>query len=212
MSLVLHDNPHSSNAQKVRFLLAELGQTAELRNVPFAQPRPAWHLAVNPTGGIPAIVHDGFVLAESNTVLRYLATRSGDTQIYPSELSDRATVNWLLDAIATFLRPALLPIEEAVYGLRAGRGLGAEAPAADGGSAAFAHALPRLRVFEGLLDTSSPWACCGRFTIADVAATPVLHRLRRSGLALTAIPRLSAWAEACCERPAWAEIAASAGV
>ena len=160
MPLVLHDNPRSSNAQKVRFLLAELGQTAELREVPFAQPRPDWHLAVNPLGGIPAIIHDDFELAESNTILRYLATRSGDTQIYPSDLPDRATVNWLLDAIATYLRPALLPIEEAAYGLRAGGGLGAEAPAPDGGArrvrrgAAEARALPgpaRRRLAVGLL-------------------------------------------------------------
>ena len=212
MPLVLHDNPRSSNAQKVRFLLAELGQTAELREVPFAQPRPDWHLAVNPLGGIPAIIHDDFELAESNTILRYLATRSGDTQIYPSDLPDRATVNWLLDAIATYLRPALLPIEEAAYGLRAGGGLGAEAPAPDGGHAAFAAALPKLERFQGLLDDASPWACCGRFTIADIAATPVLHRLRRTGIPLTAIPRLATWAEACCERPAWAGVAATAGV
>jgi glutathione S-transferase len=212
MPLVLHDNAHSSNAQKVRFLLAELGQTAELRDVPFAHPRPDWHLAVNPLGGIPAIVHDDFRLAESNTVLRYLATRSGDTQIYPSDLPDRATVNWLLDAIATFLRPALFPIEEMAFGLRVGRGLGAEAPDPDGAVAAFATGLPKLERFEGLLDRSSPWACCGRFTIADVAATPVLHRLRRSGQPLTGIPRLAGWAAACCERPAWAGVAATAGV
>jgi glutathione S-transferase len=212
MPLVLHDNPRSSNAQKVRFLLAELGQTAELREVPFAQPRPDWHLAVNPLGGIPAIIHDDFRLAESNTILRYLATRSGNTQIYPSDLPDRATVNWLLDAIATYLRPALLPIEEAAYGLRAGGGLGAEAPAPDGGHAAFAAALPKLERFQGLLDDTSPWACCGRFTIADIAATPVLHRLRRTGIPLTAISRLATWAEACCERPAWAGVAATAGV
>lgn len=213
MPLVLHDNALSSNAQKVRFLLAELGQTAELREVPFPHPRPDWHLAVNPLGGIPAIVaEDGFKLAESNTVLRFLATRSGDTQIYPADLPDRATVNWLLDAIATFLRPALLPIEEAAFGLRLGRGLGAEPPAPDGGSAAFAAALPKLERFQGLLDGESPWACCGRFTIADVAATPVLHRLRRTGLPLTAVPRLAAWAEACCSRPAWEGVAATAGV
>jgi glutathione S-transferase len=212
MTYVLHDNALSSNAQKVRFLLAELGQTAELREVPFAYPRPDWHLAVNPLGGIPALIHDGFELAESNTVLRYLATRSGDTQIYPSDLPDRATVNWLLDAIATFLRPALFPIEQAAFGLRAGRGLGAEPPDADGGSGAFAAALPKLVQFQGLLDDASPWACCGRFTIADVAAAPVLHRLRRTGLALTEIPRLAAWGEACCERPAWLGVAATAGV
>jgi glutathione S-transferase len=212
MPLVLHDNPLSSNAQKVRFLLAELGLTAESREVPFAYPRPDWHLAVNPIGGIPAIIHDGFELAESNTILRYLATRSGDTQIYPSDLPDRATVNWLLDAIATYLRPALLPIEEAAFGLRAGRGVGAELPDPDGAGAAFARALPKLERFEGLLDRSSPWACCGRFTIADVAATPVLHRLRQSGQALTGVPRLATWAAACCERAAWAGVAATAGV
>ena len=149
MTLVLHDNPLSSNAQKVRFLLAELGQTAELREVPFAYPRPDWHLAVNPLGGIPAIVHDGFELAESNTVLRYLATRSGDTQIYPSDLPDRATVNWLLDAIATFLRPALFPIEQAAFGLRAGRGLGAEPPDADGGERRFRGRAAQARAVPG---------------------------------------------------------------
>jgi glutathione S-transferase len=212
MPLVLHDNALSSNAQKVRFLLAELGQTAELREVPFAHPRPDWHLAVNPLGGIPAIVWDGFPLAESNTVLRFIATRSGDTGIYPSDLPDRATVNWLLDAIATFLRPALFPIEAAALGVRAGRGLGAEEPDPEGAKAAFAAALPKLQAFERLIEDSSPWACCGRFTIADVAATPILHRLRHSGLSLEAIPRLVAWAGACCERPAWATVAATAGV
>ena len=211
MPLVLHDNPRSSNAQKVRFLLAELGQTAELREVPFAQPRPDWHLAVNPLGGIPAIIHDDFQLAESNTILRYLATRSGDTQIYPSDLPDRATVNWLLDAIATYLRPALLPIEEAAYGLRAGGGLGAEAPAPDGGHAAFAR---RCR------SSSASRACSTtprRGPAAAASRSPTSRRPRAPppaphGHPLTAIPRLATWAEACCERPAWAGVAATAGV
>ena len=162
MSLVLHDNALSSNAQKVRFLLGELSQTAELREVPFASPRPDWHLAVNPLGGIPALVHDDFVLAESNTILRYLATRSGDTAIYPSDLPDRATVNWLLDAIATFLRPTLFPVEEAALGLRAGRGLGASRPP---GTAAAPRSTRRCRSsqqFEGLLDrTPRPGPAAG---------------------------------------------------
>ncbi|HET6173366.1 MAG TPA: glutathione S-transferase family protein [Gaiellales bacterium] len=203
MTLVLHDNALSSNAQKVRFLLAELGQTAELREVPLARPRPDWHLAVNPLGGIPAIVWDGFPLAESNTVLRFLATRSGDTSIYPSDLPDRATVNWLLDAVTTSLRPALRPIERAARGPD-----GSERDA----EAALAAALPTLQAFERLIDDSSPWACCGRFTIADVAATPVLHRLRRSGLSPSGIPRLAEWSAACCERPAWMSVAAAAGI
>ena len=212
MTLIVHQHPHSSNAQKVLFLLAELGLEAELRTVPLAVPRPDWHLAVNPLGGIPAIVLDGFQLAESNTILRFLAGRGSDDALYPADLADRAAVDWRLDALATFLRPALFPIEIARFGLRPGLGLGAAPADHEGASAAFADALPKLKQFEGLLDRSSPWACCGRFTIADIAAAPVLYRLLRSGLPLAEIPRLAAWATACSERPAWATVAADAGV
>ena len=38
--LVLYDNPASSNALKIRFLLAELGLPYERRTVPFAYPGP----------------------------------------------------------------------------------------------------------------------------------------------------------------------------
>ena len=147
-------------------------------------------------------------------MLRYLATRSGDTQIYPSDLPDRATVNWLLDAIATFLRPALLPIEEAAFGLRAGRGLGAEQRDPEGGGAAHSRRrCPRLVHFQGLLDDDSPWACCGRFTIADVAAAPVLHRLRRTAASADrhAAPRRRGARPAASGRPGLG-VAATAGV
>ena len=212
MSLVVHSNPHSSNAQKVLFLLAELGLEAEIRTVPLANPRPDWHVAVNPLGGIPAIVLDGFELAESNTVLRFLAARAGNDELYPADLQDQAAVNWRLDALATFLRPALFPIEVAAFGLRPGLGLGAAQPDPDEARAKFADALPKLKQFEGLLDATSPWACCGRFTIADVAATPVLYRLLRCGVALDEVPRIADWATACSARPAWATVAATAGV
>ena len=55
MGLLLYDNPVSSNALKVRFMLAELGLGYERRTVPFDLPRPDWYLAVNPVGGIPAL-------------------------------------------------------------------------------------------------------------------------------------------------------------
>ena len=213
MPLVLHDNALSSNAQKVRFLLAELGQTAELREVPFAHPRPDWHLAVNPLGGIPAIVWDGFHLAESNTVLRYHRDPLGRhaASIPPiSPIARPSTGCW------TRSRPSCVP--------RSSRSRRQRSACVPAGDSAPRSPIPRARrrrsprrcrsssAFERLIDDSSPWACCGRFTIADVAATPILHRLRRSGLSLDAIPRLVAWAGACCERPAWATVAATAGV
>ena len=40
MSLVVYSNPASSNAMKVRFLLAELGLEYERHHVPLARPPP----------------------------------------------------------------------------------------------------------------------------------------------------------------------------
>jgi glutathione S-transferase len=75
LAMLLYDNPPSSNALKVRFALRLLDLPFDTRRVEFTQPRPDWYLAVNPVGGIPTIDDDGFVLAESNTILRYLAGR-----------------------------------------------------------------------------------------------------------------------------------------
>ena len=54
-------------------MLAELDLAYERRTVPFDLPRPAWYLAVNPVGGIPALDDGDLVLAESHAILRYLA-------------------------------------------------------------------------------------------------------------------------------------------
>ena len=77
MGIVLHDNPRSLCAQRVRFLLAELELPYERRTVPLEAERPARHLAVNPAGGVPALVDGELAMAESVTILRYLASREG---------------------------------------------------------------------------------------------------------------------------------------
>ena len=88
--LVLYDNPASSNALKVRFLLAELELAHTRREVPMTQPRPDWYLAVNPVGGIPAIEDDGFTLAESHAILRYLARSQARADLYPAAAGEQA--------------------------------------------------------------------------------------------------------------------------
>ena len=109
MPYVLHDNPLSSNAQKVRFLLAELGETAELRERAVRASAARLAPRRQPARRHPRARPRRLPRWPSRTpCCAIIATRSGDTQIYPSDLPDRATVNWLLDAIATFLRPALL--------------------------------------------------------------------------------------------------------
>jgi glutathione S-transferase len=209
--LVLHANPWSSNAQKVRFLLAELGLPYELREVPFGDERPDWHLAVNPLGGIPALIDGDFELAESQAILRYLAAREGRDDLYPADLRARARVDWILDAVQTSLREVTRPFDAAAYGWRRRQGIGSSPVAADRGAAALAEATPALQALARLLDPAG-YACHRRFTIADVAAAPYLHRIVRSGNDLTALRRYTDWAEAVLGRPTWEKIARDTGV
>jgi len=70
MGIVLYDNPASSNAMKVRFLLAELGLPYERKHVPLAQPRPDWYKARYPFGTVPFFQDGDLELGESNAILR----------------------------------------------------------------------------------------------------------------------------------------------
>ena len=95
--MILHHHPFSSNAQKAQLMLDIVGADYELREVPFEVDRADWHVAVNPLGGIPALVDGDFRLAESNTILRYRADRFERDDLYPRDPQERATVDWILD-------------------------------------------------------------------------------------------------------------------
>ena len=116
--MILHDHPRSSNAQKVRFLLGVLGLEYERRTVPFGEPRPDWHVAVNPLGGIPALIDGDFVLAESKRSCATWPHVRGATTCCPPTPRERAPVDWLLDAVATTLRPACREVDAPAYGWR----------------------------------------------------------------------------------------------
>jgi glutathione S-transferase len=206
----LHDHPRSSNAQKVRFLLGVLGLSYERRTVPFEAPRPGWHLEANPLGGIPALIDGGLVLAESNAILRYLADREGRDDLLPQSAVERAGVDWLLDAVATTLRPACREVDAPAYGFRSQRGIGAEAADPEAVPAAIERIAPRLAAFSRLLGDGG-YACLGRLTVADCAAMPSLWRLLHAG-ALQGHAQLLAWAETVAAHAAWRPVAAESGV
>jgi glutathione S-transferase len=208
--VILHDHPRSSNAQKVRFLLGVLGLPYERRTVPFAPPRPGWHLALNPLGGIPVLVDGELVLAESNAILRHLAEREGRDDVWPARAEERARVDWLLDVVATTLRPAARVGDAPAYGFRRGRGIGAVPPEPEAVPAAVERIAPSLAGVAALLGDGGH-ACLGRLTLADCAALPSLWRLDHAG-ALAGHPRLARWCETAAAHPAWAPVAAESGV
>jgi len=200
--LALYDNPISSNALKVRFLMAELGLDYERREVPMAQPRPQWYLDVNPVGGIPTLVDGPITLAESNAILRYLADRQGAATLYPVGYTERSRVEQFLDRYATKFRAAFFSVEVPAMGFTPQAGFGGTAPDPETARAREAEIAPLLRTFDALVSPSG--YALGRFTIADCAAAPVLFRTTKTGMDLSPYPNLLHWRETVCARPAFA--------
>jgi glutathione S-transferase len=200
--IALYDNPFSSNALKVRFLLAELGLEYERREVPIGRPRPESYGALNPLAGIPTLVDDDLTLTESNAILRYLANRYGPDEIYPADPVARAPVDELLDRLSLTFRPALFSVEVHALGFVQGTGFGARPPDPEAALVRLGEIAATLRIFDGLIDASG--YALGRFTIADCAAAPVLFRTTMAGTDLSPYPNLLRWRQTVCERPAFA--------
>ena len=71
----LYNVAYSGNSYKVRLLLAHLGIPYEIIEVDIlkGESRTAEFLKINPNGRTPVLDDNGFVLAESNAILAYLA-------------------------------------------------------------------------------------------------------------------------------------------
>ena len=75
----------SGNVEKVMWTAAELGVRFELINAGgnHGQLEEPWFRKLNPNGRVPVIDDEGFVLWESNVIVRYLAQKHDDGGICP---------------------------------------------------------------------------------------------------------------------------------
>jgi glutathione S-transferase len=199
--MLLYDNPRSSNALKVRFLLAELGLGYERREVPLSRPRPDWYLAQNPLGGVAALSDDGLVLAESNAIMRYLAGRERRTDLYPAEPAERARVDEFLDRFALTFRAAFFQIEREALGFTPEAGLGGCAGDPVAARAKEREVAGAVTLLERLVAANG--TVLGTFTIADCCAAPVLYRTANTKMDLTPYPKLLRIREAVVARGAF---------
>ena len=65
------------------------------------------YLAKNPNGLVPVIEDDGFVLYESNAIVRYLAARDAVDSLWPRDLRERADVDRWMEWQSTSFTPAM---------------------------------------------------------------------------------------------------------
>jgi glutathione S-transferase len=99
----------SINVQKVVWCADELGLKYERTDVggSFGGNKSPEYLALNPNGLVPTIDEDGFILYESNAIVRYLAGRYSKSALWPEDLRRRADVDRWMEWLSTSLVPAM---------------------------------------------------------------------------------------------------------
>jgi glutathione S-transferase len=199
--LRLYSNRYSTNARKVRYLLAELGLEHDLVEVGTGPERPDWYAELHPYGTIPALVDGDLVLYESNTMLRYLAQRESREDLYPASPSERALIDQAMDALSLSVRPALWDFELATTYVRVPPHRGGE-DASSADPEAVRAVLPALE--EALGGFERFLAPLGHFSIADCAVAGRFATAPKLPLDLARWPLLSGRLAAAFARTGWA--------
>jgi glutathione S-transferase len=104
----------SSNVQKAMWAVAELGLEHTRIDVggAFGKNREPAYLAMNPNGLVPTLEEDdGFLLWESNSVVRYLAGKHDKTgALEPKDAKQRALASQWMDWQLSVIGPAITPV------------------------------------------------------------------------------------------------------
>jgi glutathione S-transferase len=193
----------SSNVQKVLWTAAEIGVAFERIDAggSFGRTAEPEYRAMNPNGLVPTIEDDDFVLWESNTICRYLASKHNATSLYPTELRQRADVERWQDWGSTALAPAIFP---AFHGLirtaPKDRDLAAIRASADKTAAALAIVNAHL--------AARSYMSGERLTLADMGVGINTYRwynmdYASAGYERPEMPHLAAWYERLCALPAF---------
>ena len=180
-ALVLYDAPRCPYCARVRIVLAEKAIEYEVVEIDLAD-RPAWLYEKNPTGRVPVIEEDGWVLPESAVIMEYLEERYPEPALLAADPADRA-----LARLRIFRQDE---VTSPYYALRRGE---------DDARARLDKQLARL---DTLL-TATPWLGGREYGLADIAFVPWILRSRDMlGVGLDPYPALQDWLERLEERPA----------
>ena len=98
----------SSPANKIRMAANVLDLDYEYIqiNIREGENRTKEYLALHPAGKVPAIDDDGFVLFESDAIIKYLAT-SEASSLYPDDIKQRAIIDQWIDFVSIHVSGAM---------------------------------------------------------------------------------------------------------
>jgi len=103
---------NSVNVQKVLWACAEMELPYERIDAggEFGEVNTPQYRALNPNGLVPTIEDSGFVLWESNAIVRYLSAKHSAGKLWPENLNVRAEADKWMDWQNSTVWPALRPL------------------------------------------------------------------------------------------------------
>ena len=190
----------SSNVQKVLWCCGELDLPFAREDFggEFGKNRTPEYLALNPNGVVPTLVDEGFILWESNVIVRYLAAKYSLGTLCPVDLRRRADAERWMDWQQTTLGP---PMGVLFRGL-----LKTPPDAIESGEIGRAEqkATAAWAILEAQL-AEQPYVAGPELTIGDIALGYAPHRWFKLPLDQPDLPNVKRWYARLCERPAYSQ-------
>ncbi|MCB1548774.1 MAG: glutathione S-transferase family protein [Hyphomicrobiaceae bacterium] len=198
--LKIYGRANSINVRKVLWLCDEIGlsYTREDWGRGFRATSEPEFLALNPMGLVPVIDDEGFLLRESNAIVRYLASKYGYAEIYPNDLKQRAIIEqWMDWGAAEFVLP------------QRGAFLGGFIKVEPWTTPWFVEAAQKdfnrlMTLLDAHLKASGKAFVAGdAFTVADIPVGLVVNRWYTLELERPTLPSLAAYYDKLSQRPAY---------
>ena len=152
--------------------------------------------ALNPNRLVPTIEDDGFVLWESNAIVRYLARKHGAGTLWPEDARVNADADRWMDWQATAANPALFG---AFWGL-------VRTEPAKRDQAAIDASIAKTETMMAILDArlaGRTWIAGDTFTMGDIPIACTAHRWFGLPCSRTPRPNVERWLERIHARAAF---------
>lgn len=196
----VYGRANSINVRKVLWMCDEVGQPFEREDWGrgFKPTSEASFRKVSAFGVVPVVDDDGFILRESNTIVRYLATKYGRSDLYPTDLKQRALTEQWMDWAATDIYTAIRPV---FLGLQVKMAPFKDDPAAiEAGKADWAR---QIGLLDAHLAATGPFVTGKAFTIADIPVGLVVNRWFGIQFEKPTFKAIEAYYDRLAERPAF---------
>ena len=191
---------NSSNVIPVMWTLAELGMSHKRHNVggSFGGVNTESYSRLNPNKLVPTMNDNGFILWESNAIIRYLCRQYAHGSLCPNNPQEAAQADqwmeWYKSSVMTKIHPVFWGLIRVPSDQRDLANIAA-------GASEIAKAL---KILDNHLDGRS-YVLGNTFTMADIPLGASMYRYYNLDIEHGSFKNIESWYNRLCQRPAYRE-------